>query len=123
MPGAQPYRHHFQLIHPLISTHGGITSMPTYNKLNHWNNLLSHMLEGVQQAIVDASNRRGRYTATQGKLEKTNLSGSHYTFRLADDWEPAANTRVLILLNPNDTKQAVAGTILSTINNSITLVT
>src|SRR5690242_500126 len=113
MPGTQPYRHHFHLIYPLVPIHGGTTLMTTYDKHHPhcWNDLLSHMLEGVQEAIVDASHRHGRYTATEGKLEKTDISGSQYTFRLADDWEPAANARVLISLDTNGVYQTVAGTL------------
>lgn len=88
-----------------------------------WEHLVLQMIEATQEAIADASLHKTHHTATQGQPEKAEAGGSRYSFLLIDDWEPGANTRVRIEMDPNDPDQTIAGTILSTTNTRIILAT
>jgi hypothetical protein len=85
--------------------------------------IIQLMIEAINQAIDDANQNKIRYTAVQGQQHTANGGGSYYTFALEDEWEPAANTSVLIEIDPEDPERTIAGTILSTINARITLMT
>lgn len=85
--------------------------------------MIREMVEAINQAIDDANRNKTRYTAVQGQQHTISAGGSYYTFTLEDDWEPGANTSILIEVDPDDPGRDIPGTILSTLNARITLVT
>jgi hypothetical protein len=89
--------------------------------LNH----IEEMLIGIQEALVEARRSEPHHIVLNGELQTTSNAGSSYLFTLAenDDWEPGENTSVAILLDPADPARTMMGTILSTLNGRIVLVT
>src|SRR5690242_18230321 len=81
------------------------------------------MIEAIKEAIADANRSKTRYTAVRGQHHTSGAGGSYYTFLLEDDWEPGPNISVLIEIDPDDPERTIPGTILSTLNAHITLVT
>ncbi len=89
-----------------------------------WQDLVVQMIAATKEAITDASlQKKHLHTAVKGRHEKVGGPSSRYSFTLQDDWEPGVNTRVQILLDPTDSKRDIAGTVLSTINKRIILIT
>lgn len=84
---------------------------------------IQEMIEAINEAIDDANRNKTRYTAVRGLHHTSGAGGSYYTFVLQDDWEPGPNTSVLIEIDPDDPEHTIPGTILSTLNAQITLVT
>lgn len=84
---------------------------------------IQEMIEAINEAIDDANRNKTRYTAVRGLHHTSGAGGSYYTFVLQDDWEPGPNTSVLIEIDPDDPERTIPGTILSTLNAQITLVT
>lgn len=90
-----------------------------------WESLLSCMLQATREAIADAQRQsKEHHVVTQGKQERTRSTGARYTFFVSDDWEPREQTHVQIhLTSSGGTPQEIAGTILSLVNNQLTLET
>ena len=84
---------------------------------------IQEMVDAINQAIKDANRNKTRYVAIQGQLHTNKTGNSYYTFTLEGDWEPPANTSVQIEIDQDDPERTIAGTILSTLNAQITLVT
>lgn len=86
---------------------------------------LEEMLVGIQEALGEARRNEPYHIALDGELQTTSIAGSTYLFTLAenDDWEPGQNTSVEIRLDPADPEQTMMGTLLSTLNGRIVLVT
>ena len=88
-----------------------------------FDSLITEGIEAVREAIVDSQQNHQRYRAVQGQPQTTRSGNRTYTFQLEDDWEPRANTEIQIELDTGNPEHTITGTILSTHNRSITLVT
>ena len=85
--------------------------------------IILEMIEAINEAIDDANRNKTRYTVVRGQHHTSGAGGSYYTFVLENDWEPGPNTSVLIEIDPDDPERNIPGTVLSTLNAQITLVT
>lgn len=87
-----------------------------------WEILLKQMDIAIRQAIEDAQRHKRRHRVTEGTVEQAGMSGFRYSFLLHDEWEPGANTSILIEVDPDDPNTSIAGSVLSVLNARVTLV-